>query len=69
VATDVMTTPKVQQELKDFFLQHGVKSVAMGEGNLGCPHEEGKDFPHGADSPFCPFWLQPSTASNGRGSL
>jgi len=56
VATDVTTNPKVQQEMKDFFLQHGVKSVAMSEGNMGCPHEEGEDFPHGEDCPFCPFW-------------
>jgi hypothetical protein len=56
VATDVTTNPKVQQEMKDFFLQHGVKSVAMSEGNMGCPHEEGMDFPHGEDCPFCPFW-------------
>ena len=56
VATDVTTNPKVQQEMKDFFLQHGVKSVAMSEGNMGCPHEEGEDFPHGEDCPFCPWW-------------
>src|SRR5438445_10299962 len=56
VATDVTTNPKVQQELKDFFLQHGLKSVAMTEGNMGCPHEEGPDFPVGEDCPFCPFW-------------
>src|ERR1700687_3490075 len=56
VATDVTTNPKVQQEMKDFFLQHGVKSVAMTEGNMGCPHEEGLDFPQGEDCPFCPFW-------------
>jgi hypothetical protein len=43
-------------EMKDFFLQHGVKSVAMSDGNMGCPHEEGLDFPHGEDCPFCPFW-------------
>jgi hypothetical protein len=56
VATDVTTNPKIQQELRDFFLQHGVESVAMSEGNMGCPHEEGLDFPHGEDFPFCPFW-------------
>ena len=56
VATNVTTSPKVQQEMKDFFVQHGVKSVAMSEGNMGCPHEEGEDFPHGEDCPFCPFW-------------
>jgi hypothetical protein len=56
VATDVTTNPKIQQEMKDFFLQYGVKSVAMSEGNMGCPHEEGLDFRHGEDCPFCPFW-------------
>ena len=56
VATDVTTNPKVRQELQDFFLRHGVRQVAMTEGNLGCPHEEGEDFPHGEDCPFCPFW-------------
>ena len=53
VATDVTTNPKVQQELQDFFGQHGVKQVAMSQGNMGCPHEEGEDFPHGEDCPFC----------------
>ena len=56
VATDVTTNPKIQKEMQEFFLQYGVKSVAMTEGNLGCPHEEGMDFPVGEDCPFCPFW-------------
>lgn len=56
VATDVTTNPKVQKEIQAFFKKHGVKSVAMSDGNMGCPHEEGKDFPHGEDCPFCPFW-------------
>jgi hypothetical protein len=56
VATDVTTNPKVQQEMKDFFARHGVKAVAMSQGNMGCPHEEREDFPEGEDCPFCPFW-------------
>ena len=56
VATDVMTSPKVQREIKEFFEGHGVKSIAMSKGNMGCPHEEGQDFPDGEDCPFCPFW-------------
>jgi len=28
VATDVMTSPKVQREIKEFFEGHGVKSIA-----------------------------------------
>jgi hypothetical protein len=56
VATDVTTNPKVQREMAEFFEQHGVKSVAASSGNMGCPHEEGMDFPEGEDCPFCPFW-------------
>jgi hypothetical protein len=47
---------KLQQEMQDFFREHGVKSVTVGNGNAGCPHEEGKDFPVGGDCPFCPWW-------------
>ena len=56
VATDVTTSPKIQREIQEFFKQHGVTSVAMSDGNMGCPHEEGEDFPEGEDCPFCPFW-------------
>jgi len=56
VASDVTTSPKVQREIQEFLKKHGVKSVAMSEGNMGCPHEEGEDFPVGEDCPFCPFW-------------
>src|SRR3954470_15704078 len=54
VAPDVTTSPKVQREMKDFFTGHGVRSVAVGEGNMGCPHEEGEDFPEGTDCPSVP---------------
>ena len=56
VATDVTTNPKIQREILEFFKEHGVKSVAVSAGNMGCPHEEGEDFPDGEDCPFCPFW-------------
>jgi SEC-C motif len=56
VATDVITNSKVQRDIQEFFTRHGVKSVVVSEGNMGCPHEEGEDFPTGEDCPFCPFW-------------
>ena len=56
VATDVTTSPKVQKEIARFFKKYGVQRVGMSEGNMGCPHEEGEDFPVGGDCPFCPFW-------------
>jgi hypothetical protein len=56
VATDVTTNPKIQQQIRDFFKEHGVKTIVTRPGNMGCPHEEGEDFPLGEDCPFCPFW-------------
>jgi hypothetical protein len=56
VATDVTTDPKVKREIREFLEKHLVKSVVSSAGNMGCPHEEGEDFPVGEDCPFCPFW-------------
>ncbi len=56
MSADVATSPKVQREIKEFFEKHGVKSIAMSEGNMGCPHEQGEDFSDGEERPFCPFW-------------
>lgn len=56
VATDVTTNPRIQREIQEFFHDHGVKAVAMTDRNMGCPHEEGEDFPEGGDCPFCPYW-------------
>jgi hypothetical protein len=47
--------PKVQRELQGFVRKHGANSVAMSEGNMGCPPEDGEDFPQGEDCPFCSF--------------
>jgi hypothetical protein len=46
----------LQQEMQEFFRDHGVKSVAIDSENRACPHEEGRDFPTGGDCPFCPWW-------------
>src|SRR6266478_8828337 len=56
MATDITTNPKVQKELTDFFQEYGVNQIAMSQEIMGCPHEEGEDFPVGEDCPFCPFW-------------
>jgi hypothetical protein len=56
VKTNVVGDPVVGNEIKQFFAEHGVKQVIVTDGNLGCPHEEGQDFPVGEDCPFCPFW-------------
>lgn len=56
IGTNVTDSPKVKDELREFFHQHGVMTILVGSGNIGCPHEEGLDFPHGEDCPFCLFW-------------
>jgi hypothetical protein len=44
-----MMNTKALRELQEFFQQHGVQSVSRNEGNMGCRHEEGDDFPMGED--------------------
>ena len=56
VGTKLQGDPKVARGMRTFFTKHRVKRVVVTEGNLGCPHEEGPDFPVGGDFPFCPFW-------------
>jgi hypothetical protein len=56
MGTNIKESPKVQRQMREFFKKHGVKSVVATDCNIGCPHEEGEDFPHGEDCPFCPFW-------------
>lgn len=56
VASDVLTSAKVRRELIEFLEKHGVRALAAMDRNIGCPHEEGSDFPEGGDCPFCPFW-------------
>ncbi len=56
VSTNIMQDEKIGQAVRRFFASHGVKTVVSADGVLGCPHEEGEDFPVGADCPLCPFW-------------
>jgi HEAT repeat protein len=56
MGTNVKDNPKVQRQIRDFFQRHRVRSVVATDRNIGCPHEEGKDFEVGGDCPFCPFW-------------
>ena len=55
-ATDVRNDPLIAAELAEWLGSHGVKETITSDRIIGCPHEEGMDFPRGADCPFCPFW-------------
>lgn len=53
---DVARDLGIQKEIDDFIKSHGAKSVVITDGIIGCPHEEGIDFPLGEDCPYSPFW-------------
>ena len=53
---DLRTDMATANEIARFLERHGVKSVVASEGILGCPHEEGIDYPDGEKCPKCPFW-------------
>src|SRR5204862_8047533 len=48
---DVRTDPTVAHEILDFIQSHGAKSVVMTDRIIGCPHEEGVDYPDGGVCP------------------
>jgi len=56
VGTNVANDTKVAKKMYAFMRSHGVKTVMTPAVMMGCPHEEGEDFPEGRDCPFCPFW-------------
>jgi hypothetical protein len=54
--SDIRTDRGVAAEILEFIESHEVKSVAMTKSIIGCPHEEGVDYPNGKVCPQCPFW-------------
>jgi len=53
---DVRQNPRVLNEILDCLEEYGAKRVAMFDRILGCPHEEGTDYPDGETCPECPCW-------------
>lgn len=55
-ATDVLEDLKVLEDSRAFLAAHKAPAITMTAGTVGCPHEEGVDFPLRGDCPKCPFW-------------
>jgi len=53
--TDVRMDEKIGAEVESF-KEDKAKTVVTSERLLGCPHEEGIDYPRGEKCPECPFW-------------
>ena len=53
---DVRNDPAIGEQILAFIRQHCAKTVVMSDRIIGCPHEEGTDYPEGEVCPHCPFW-------------
>jgi hypothetical protein len=53
---DVRFDPSIIRQIADFVESHNVKSVAIADRIIGCPHEEGIDYPEGENCSHCPYW-------------
>jgi hypothetical protein len=53
---DIRDDPGVRQQILEFMQLHAVKRVVLADRIIGCPHEEGLDYPQGEKCPLCPFW-------------
>lgn len=54
--SDIRSDGRVAEEIVEFIESHAVKSVVVTDGIIGCPHEEGVDYPEGKSCPKCPYW-------------
>ena len=52
---DIRVDPGIAREILEFMGKHGVLTVVMTDGIIGCPHQEGIDY-EGEWCPVCEFW-------------
>jgi hypothetical protein len=53
---DLRSSQETLVRIVDFIKRHCAASVAMVDAIIGCPHEEGIDYPEGQSCPRCQFW-------------
>lgn len=56
--SDLRRDHRIHREILAFIKEHRARTVAMADRIIGCPHEEGKDYPDGEVCPECPFWAE-----------
>jgi hypothetical protein len=57
-AQDVRIDGAINHEILAFIKEYNVQRVAMADRIIGCPHEEGIDYPEGSTCPHCPYWAK-----------
>ena len=53
---DVRHDTAIAEAIVALLRENDVNTVAMVERIIGCPHEEGIDYPENEPCPLCPFW-------------
>ena len=54
---DIRREGVTNDEILVFIKENGAKSVVMADRIIGCPHEEGIDFPENTICKKCTFWI------------
>jgi hypothetical protein len=53
---DVRLDTDIANQILQYIANHDVERVVMMDRIIGCPHEEGIDYPKGEKCPLCSFW-------------
>ena len=54
--SDVRRDAHIGEEILGFIRENGAATAVMTDRLIGCPHEEGIDYPEGSVCPACPYW-------------
>lgn len=55
---DIRNSKEIMAEVSDFLRDAEVRHTSLADRIMGCPHEEGIDYPLGQVCPECPFWAE-----------
>jgi hypothetical protein len=53
---DVRHDPAIGEQILAFLKPYSPRSTVVTDRIIGCPHEEGTDYPEGTSCPQCPYW-------------
>jgi hypothetical protein len=55
---DVRHDPDIGEQILAFLKPYAPGSTVVTDGIIGCPHEEGTDYPEGDSCLQCPYWAR-----------
>lgn len=54
---DIRENQEINAEIVAFLKEHNVAQATFADRILGCPHEEGVDYPEAQSCPVCTYWI------------